>query len=424
MSYNVNIGGQSDLNCNPTNAVPLTRNKTRDPNQYDSQNFTLGWHWLNESNNALWYLAALTSGVATWILIAGSTGDVNSVTGTTGITITGTANDPIVGLTIPVVVTSGGTGNITLTNHSVLLGAGTSPITQLANGTTGQILTANTGADPIWSTIDSATSFITNPATGTATPAAGVLTFAGAGGITTSASGSTVTITGSGTGSVFTSVKRQVFTTSGTYTPTAGMLYCDIEVCGGGGGGGGSVATGSSTTAGSGGGGGGYARGIYSAAAIGASQSVTIGAGGTGGVGGGAATNGGTTSVGALLSATGGGLGISATIAAVVSIGLGSQPGIGTGGDYQTAGNGSGGGLGVWISTNTWAFGGFGGGSFFGGGALVVATTGNIGSGPGVNGNAGSLYGGGGGGAVSGANSNAANGGAGFAGVVIVTEFI
>lgn len=43
-----------------------------------------------------------------------------------------------------------------------------------------------------------ASSFITNPATGTATPAAGVLTFAGTGGVTTSAAGSTVTIDGSG----------------------------------------------------------------------------------------------------------------------------------------------------------------------------------------------------------------------------------
>jgi hypothetical protein len=41
-----------------------------------------------------------------------------------------------------------------------------------------------------------ASSFITNPATGTATPVAGVLTFAGTGGITVSAAGSTVTIDG------------------------------------------------------------------------------------------------------------------------------------------------------------------------------------------------------------------------------------
>jgi len=41
-------------------------------------------------------------------------------------------------------------------------------------------------------------SFITSPATGTATPVAGILTFAGAGGATVSAAGSTITITNSG----------------------------------------------------------------------------------------------------------------------------------------------------------------------------------------------------------------------------------
>ena len=43
-----------------------------------------------------------------------------------------------------------------------------------------------------------ASSFITTPATGTATPAAGILTFSGTGGIVVSAAGSTVTVDGSG----------------------------------------------------------------------------------------------------------------------------------------------------------------------------------------------------------------------------------
>jgi hypothetical protein len=37
-----------------------------------------------------------------------------------------------------------------LTDHAVLVGAGTSTITKLAIGTTGQILTGVTGADPVW----------------------------------------------------------------------------------------------------------------------------------------------------------------------------------------------------------------------------------------------------------------------------------
>lgn len=46
------------------------------------------------------------------------------------------------------------------------------------------------------------TSFITNPATGTATPAAGVITITGTGGTTISAAGSTITINGTGGGGV------------------------------------------------------------------------------------------------------------------------------------------------------------------------------------------------------------------------------
>lgn len=48
-------------------------------------------------------------------------------------------------------VTDGGTGRSTLTNHGVLLGAGTSGINAVAVGTTGQTLMAATGSDPIWS---------------------------------------------------------------------------------------------------------------------------------------------------------------------------------------------------------------------------------------------------------------------------------
>lgn len=49
-------------------------------------------------------------------------------------------------------VTRGGTNLGTLTNHALQVGAGTSSVTQLAVGTTGQVLNANTGADPSWGT--------------------------------------------------------------------------------------------------------------------------------------------------------------------------------------------------------------------------------------------------------------------------------
>src|SRR5690348_18057600 len=69
----------------------------------------------------------------------------------------------------------------------------------------------------------------------------GVL-FAGSGGVvnsTASANSSLVATNSSGTVAMRTfSVVTQVFTSSGTYTPTAGMLYCKVRIVGGGGAGG------------------------------------------------------------------------------------------------------------------------------------------------------------------------------------------
>lgn len=47
-------------------------------------------------------------------------------------------------------VANGGTGDSTLTDHGLLVGSGTDPITALAVGTTGQVLLGATGADPAW----------------------------------------------------------------------------------------------------------------------------------------------------------------------------------------------------------------------------------------------------------------------------------
>jgi hypothetical protein len=105
----------------------------------------------------------------------------------------------------------------------------------------------------------------------------------------------------------------QRITATGTYTRPAGLKHAIIELIGGGGAGGGAQATtGVQASVGSGGAGGGYVKFLATAAQIGASQSVTIGAGGVGasGANGG---NGGTTLFGALASAAGGtGGGISA----------------------------------------------------------------------------------------------------------------
>src|SRR5579862_6740598 len=120
--------------------------------------------------------------------------------------------------------------------------------------------------------------------------------------------GSTAAVASVATSHFIQQVVRQVFVSTGTYTPTTGMTYCDIEVVGGGDACGGSTTTGGGqASAAAGGGGGGYTRKIFTGAQIGASQTVKIGAGGTPGIaGGGTGGTGGTTSVGALISATGG----------------------------------------------------------------------------------------------------------------------
>lgn len=175
------------------------------------------------------------------------------------------------------------------------------------------------------------------------------------------------------------------FTGSGTWTKGAGTTSVVVEGVGGGGGGYG-------TTAGPGGGAGGYFK--TRVTAPGATEAVTIGAGGA------ANTAGGTTSFGSWGSATGGG----------VSTGtVGGQGGTGTVGDITLKG-GSGGWGGAAASDNFW---GSGGNSFFGGGA-----PGNLNNGSFTDaGTAGAANTGGGG---SGGSGGATAGGA---GIVIVYEY-
>lgn len=222
------------------------------------------------------------------------------------------------------------------------------------------------------------------------------------------------------------SMNQQLKTSTSTYTPTSGMQYCIVEVCGGGGGGGGAGATGAATlSAGSGGGAGGYIRAIYTASAIGASQSVTVNSGGAGGVGTGAGSTGGSVVFGALITCTGGSAGVSGT-AATTGAALGGTGGTVTvlSGQTGTALGipGQSGGPSVWSNTGLLGLSGMGGASFEGGGGgeslSFVTSTAATG---GVNGNA---IGAGGSGAVAGNSQSAATGGNGNTGAVLVTEFI
>jgi hypothetical protein len=212
------------------------------------------------------------------------------------------------------------------------------------------------------------------------------------------------------------SIAVQTFTASGTYTPRVGMQFCDIECVGGGGGGGGAAGVAGQAFFGGGGGAGGYSRALKTAAQIGASQTVTIGAGGIRGVGttpssGG---NGGATSVGTLCVANGGQGGAPPNVTG------GGAGGVVAGavGDL-VAGGAPGSGAGYFSGAQTSALPSIGGSSFFGGGGA---------SNQGVNlvivGTSATNYGAGGGGGSVVNVAGGADGGLGSAGVVIITEYV
>lgn len=208
-----------------------------------------------------------------------------------------------------------------------------------------------------------------------------------------------------------------IFTANGTYTPVANLVAAIVEAIAGGGGGGAATGGANYYNAGAGGGAGAYSRRLLTPVQIGASQAVTIGAGGAGGIFANAAGNGGDTSFGSLVVAKGG-------IGAVALQG-GTYPGGGAGGAGSSGvgditasgapGQGSlyeGGAFGLGFAH------GIGGNSAFGGGAAAAAYVANT-STVGV---AARQYGGGGSGGNT-SNASTVNGGAGYAGVCVVTEF-
>ena len=211
----------------------------------------------------------------------------------------------------------------------------------------------------------------------------------------------------------------QTFTTTSTYTPNAHMIYAIIECIGAGGGGGGTASpSGNVSAAGGGGGAGSYSRVIATAATIGASKSVTIGAAGTAGSAGNNAGGAGSdTSLGGLCIGKGGSGGGGTSNLGGASGGSGGVAGTGS----VTPTGESGQGVPSIVTTGIAgvAISGAGGSTIFGGGgkgalaASSAATAGNAGTGWGA---------GGSGGASNNAGGTAA-GAAGSAGYVVVTEY-
>lgn len=217
-----------------------------------------------------------------------------------------------------------------------------------------------------------------------------------------------------GSSSPFTSINIQTFTSSGTYTPTSGMTYCTIECWGGGGGSGGAEQNGGTGFTGTGGGGaGGYSRKTASAATIGASQSVTIGAAGAAGtLHSGNGGNGGATSVGSICVANGGSGSVGTTAPSNGAGGAGGTPGTGDIAAYGM--NGSNGISTATVATIT-ALPGNGGSTLVGSGGLGAIA-------PNTSGGAPLGFGSGGGGSQ--AQTIAQPGVAGAPGYVIITEYI
>lgn len=371
------------------------------------------------------------------VLIGGASNAITSVapSATSGVPLIskGSATNPAFGTAV---VAGGGTGTTGFTAYSVITAGatGTAPLQSVAGlGTSGQLLTSNgAGAFPTWQT-SSFTTPVTVPNGGTGDTSIGAYEVVCGG---TTSTNPLQTVSGLGTsGYVLTSngaaalptwqispsaalsLQVQVFPTSGTYMPTSGMQYCIIEVLGGGGAGGGVASTsGSQNAVGSGAGSGEYASGLFTAAEIGASQSVAIGAGGTG-VSGSNGNAGGTTSVGTLITAFGGAGGLAFAAASTgynISGSLGGTGG--SGGSYRTPG--AAGLFGFWgLAVNQFMVSGPGANSQLGAGGISVV-------GVSAAGNAALGYGAGGSGAANLTSQSARAGGAGTSGIVIVTEYI
>jgi len=212
------------------------------------------------------------------------------------------------------------------------------------------------------------------------------------------------------------SVAIQTFTSNGTYTPNAKMVYCTIECWGAGGGGGGVAGQANVYMGGGGGGAGGYSRKTVSKATISASQTVTIGTGGTGGGANAAGAAGGDTSVGTICISKGGSGGngtnyVGATGGAGGVAGTGDIAAVGMTGFTSSTGG--------FANTSTEAYGGHGASTLVGSGAGPSGVIGGASAGNNAIG-----YGSGGSGASASNTTATASGGAGAPGYVVITEFI
>jgi len=232
-------------------------------------------------------------------------------------------------------------------------------------------------------------------------------------------------------------IKIQQFAASGTYFPSPGLTYCQVELMGGGGGGGGAVAqytgTGTGWLCGGGGGASGqYSRSQLASALVLGGVAVTIGVGGAAGGPSTSGGMGGTTTFGVLVSALGGNGGDANNYVGAGTpmnlIGRGGPRNSGAAiGDFTTWGNAGWSGLSSDFNagvTGSTVYGGVGGAGYFGGAAQPPLTINGQSVGGAPNGTVpAGVLGCGGDGGASGLSTLPAYGAAGGNGVCLITEF-
>lgn len=149
-----------------TPRVPLPISSTRDPTTSDKLSpdgspYMIGIPWINTTLAKNWQYA----GSGNWTLLgSGSVGGITSITGDSGgAEVPSSGNFTLSGTTHQILVA--GSANTetfslvgpytpaTYTAHGVLIGEGTSSIVAASVGTTGQVLTGSTGADPAFAAL-------------------------------------------------------------------------------------------------------------------------------------------------------------------------------------------------------------------------------------------------------------------------------
>lgn len=246
-----NLTGAASLAYQGTNAASpsnITVHYNR-PTANFYQGFSIGDFWVyrpvqTTNNNELWVLMGVAGNVANWVLLSTSTGAVLQLQGNTGgpvgptagvINVVGTGSITVTGnpgtSTLTIGVSGGGTIVETLTANS---GGAVSPlagnISVVGDGTTINIV-GNPGTHTLTASLVgggvAAQSFITNAATGTATPTSGgVLTFTNGNNITFTAGGHSVAAAVTGT----TNHTLQVGNATGSLTSLAAATNGQIPI--------------------------------------------------------------------------------------------------------------------------------------------------------------------------------------------------